>query len=135
MTEYLVWHEGLAPWRWNGPSAFAYLMDFFARRVSLDDPGPHPRDPGQPAPVRALLRRPRGRERRRPAGGGGLRRPPSATSSWPPPWIPDRRRLARAVLEQMLASGIDPRDPGAPPAAEVAPKARERKTSRRLRKK
>jgi len=48
---------------------------------------------------------------------------------------PDRRRLARAVLEQMLAGGIDPRDPGAPPVGEAARRTRERKTSRRLRKK
>jgi len=49
---------------------------------------------------------------------------------------PDRRRLARAVLEQMLKAGLDPRDPAAPPAAaDAAAPVKERKTSRRLRKK
>ena len=48
---------------------------------------------------------------------------------------PERRRMARAILEQMLASGIDPRDPAAPPAAEAPAPVKERKTSRRLRKK
>ena len=47
---------------------------------------------------------------------------------------PERRKTARAVLEQMLSQGLDPRDPDAPPPAAV-PATRERKTSRRLRSK
>ena len=134
MTEYLVWHEGLAPWRWNGPSAFAYLMDYFARRVSLDDPGRIHVIPDN------LLQFVRFCADRGAVSAAELRAVEDCVAAERDEFVnvaldPERRRLARAVLEQMLASGIDPRDPGAPPAAEVAPKARDRKTSRRLRKK
>jgi hypothetical protein len=39
MAEYNVWHERLAPWRWNGQTSYAYLMDYLARRLSAGDPG------------------------------------------------------------------------------------------------
>jgi hypothetical protein len=134
MTEYLVGHEGLAPWRWNGPSAFAYLMDFFARRVSLDDPGRIHVVPDN------LLQFVRFCADRGYVNADDLRGVEEVVAAEREEFVgaavdPDRRRLARAVLEQMIVSGIDPRDPGAPPAAEAAPKTRERKTSRRLRKK
>ena len=51
-----------------------------------------------------------------------------------PRWSPDGRRVARAILMQLLAGGIDPRDPDALPTAPAAGPVRERKTSRRLRK-
>jgi hypothetical protein len=134
MTEYLVWHEGLAPWRWNGPSAFAYLMDFFARRVSLDDPGRIHVVPDN------LLQFVRFCADRGTVSPAELQAVEDCVEAERDEFVaaaldPERRRLARAVLESMLASGIDPRDPGAPPAAEAAPKIRQRKTSRRLRKK
>jgi hypothetical protein len=134
MTEYLVWHEGLAPWRWNGPSAFAYLMDFFARRISLDDPGRIHVVPD------SLLQFVRFCAAHGLVSGPDLESVEKCVAEEREEFIgaaldPDRRRIARAVLEQMLASGLDPRDPAAPPAAEAAPATRERKTSRRLRKK
>jgi hypothetical protein len=134
MTEYLVWHEGMAPWRWNGPSAFAYLMDYFARRVSLDDPGRIHVIPDN------LLHFVRFCADRGYVSGAELKAVEECVEAERDEFVgaaidPDRRRLARAVLEQMLVNGVDPRDPGAPPAAEAAPKTRERKTSRRLRKK
>ena len=134
MTEYLVRHEGLAPWRWNGPSAFAYLMDFFARRVSLDDPGRIHVVPDN------LLQFVRFCADRGYVSDVDLASVEECVATEREEFVaaaldPDRRRLARAVLEQMLAVGLDPRDPAAPPAAEAAVPVRERKTSRRLRKK
>jgi len=134
MTEYLVWHERLAPWRWNGPSAFAYMMDYFARRVALDDPGRIHVIPDN------LLQFVRFCSLRGYVNDVDLAELEAVVDAEREEFVgaavdPDRRRLARAVLEQMIAGGIDPRDPGAPPAAAAAPKTRERKTSRRLRKK
>ena len=134
MTEYLVWHEGLAPWRWNGPSAFAYLMDFFARRISLDDPGRIHVVPD------SLLQFVRFCAAHGLVSDADLASVEECVEAERDEFVevaldPDRRRLARAVLEQMLAAGLDPRDPAAPPAAEAAPAVRERKSSRRLRKK
>src|SRR5262245_51728923 len=134
MTEYLVWHEGLAPWRWNGPSAFAYLMDFFARRISLDDPGRIHVVPDN------LLHFVRFCADRGFVSAADLASVEECVDAERDEFVgaaldPDRRRVARAVLEQMLAAGLDPRDPGAPPAAEAVLSPRERKTSRRLRKK
>jgi hypothetical protein len=39
MSEYNVWHERLSPLRWNGQTSYAYLMDYLARRISAGDPG------------------------------------------------------------------------------------------------
>jgi len=134
MTEYLVWYEGLAPWRWNGVSVFSYLMDFFTRRISLDDPG---RIHVVPENVLHFVRfcALHGH-----VSAADLQAAEECVDAERDEFLevaldPERRRIARAVIEQMLASGIDPRDPDAPPAAEAAPRTKERKTSRRLRKK
>jgi hypothetical protein len=134
MAEYLVWHDGLAPWRWNGPSVFAYLMDFFARRVALDDPGRIHVVPDN------LLQFVRFCADRGYVSAADLKAAEECVAAEREEFVgaaldPDRRRVARAILEQLMAGGIDPRDPGAPPAAQAAAPARERKTSRRTRKK
>jgi len=134
MTEYLVWHEGLAPWRWNGPSAFAYMMDFFARRISLDDPGRIHAVPEN------LLQFVRFCAARGYVSGPDLASVEECVEAERDEFVgaaldPERRRIARAVLEQMLASGLDPRDPAALPASQGGTRVKERKTSRRLRKK
>ena len=133
MTEYLVWYEGLAPWRWNGPSVFAYLMDFFTRRVSLDDPGRIHVIPDN------LLQFARFCALHGYISDADLKDAEEVVATEREEFVgvaldPDRRRAARAILAQMLAAGIDPRDPGAPPVGEVAIPAKERKTSRRIRK-
>lgn len=134
MTEYLAWYEGLAPWRWNGPSVFAYLMDFFARRISLDDPGRIHVVPDN------LLQFVRFCALHGHVTAADLKASEECVAAEREEFLgaaldPDRRRVARAILAQMLAGGIDPRDPDAPPVSESALPARERKTSRRHRKK
>lgn len=134
MTEYVVGHEGLAPWRWNGASVFSYLMDFFARRVALDDPGRIDAVPEN------LLRFVRFCADRGLVSSQDLKEAEDCVAAEREEFVgaaldPERRRMARAILEQMLASGIDPRDPAAPPTAEAPAPVKERKTSRRLRKK
>ncbi len=134
LTEYMVWYEGLAPWRCNRASVFSYLMDFFARRVSLDDPGRIHAVPEN------LLRYVRFCADRGEVSPADLAEAEDCVLSEREEFLaaaldPERRRAARAVLEQMLSRGIDPRDPDAPPAAEAPPAPGERKTSRRLRKK
>jgi hypothetical protein len=134
MTEYLVSYEGLAPWRWNGVSAFSYLMDFFARRVAIDDPG---RIQAVPENLLGFVRFCAAHGH---VSAADLKAAEDCVASESEEFLgaaldPDRRRVARAVLSQMLASGIDPRDPDAPPAAEAPSTAKERKTSRRIRKK
>jgi hypothetical protein len=134
MTEYLVFHEGLAPWRWNGPSAFAYLMDFFARRVSLDDPGRIHVVPDN------LLQFARFCALHGYISDADLKGVEECVATERDEFVgvaldADRRRAARAILAQMLAGGIDPRDPAAPPVSGCARPAQERKTSRRIRKK
>jgi hypothetical protein len=134
MTEYLVRHEGLAPWRWNGPSAFAYLMDFFARRISLDDPG---RIHVVPDNLLAFVRF---CALHGYVSEADLASVEECVDAEREEFVaaaldPERRRLARAVLEQMLAAGLDPRDPAALPVSRTAEPVRERKTSRRLRRK
>ncbi len=134
MTEYLVFHEGLAPWRWNGPSAFAYLMDFFARRVSLDDPGRIHVVPDN------LLQFARFCALHGYISEADLKEVEECVATERDEFVgvaldAERRRAARAILAQMLAGGIDPRDPAAPPVIECGLPAQERKTSRRIRKK
>jgi hypothetical protein len=134
MTEYLVDYESLAPWRCNRASVFSYLMDFFARRIALDDPGRIQAVPD------SLLRFVRFCAAQGLVSAEDLRDAEDCVAAEREEFLgaaldPERRRIARAILEQMLASGIDPRDPAAPPAAEAPAPARERKTSRRLRKK
>lgn len=134
MTEYLVWYEGLAPWRWNRGSVFAYLMDFFARRIALDDPGRIHAVPDN------LLQFVRFCALHGHVTAADLGEAEACVEAEREEFLgaaldPDRRRVARAIIEQMLASGIDPRDPDAPPEAESPRPVKERKTSRRLRKK
>lgn len=133
LTEYMVWYEGLAPWRCNRASIFSYLMDFFTRRVSLDDPGRIHAVPEN------LLRYVRFCADRGEVSASDLAEVEDCIQTERDEFLaaardPERRKAARAVLEQMLAQGIDPRDPDAPPAAELGPVAKERKTSRRIRK-
>jgi len=132
LTEYMVWYEGLAPWRCNRGSVFSYLMDFFARRVSLDDPGLIQAVPDN------LLRYIRFCADRGEVSAADLREAEDCIQAEREEFLaaaldPERRKAARAVLEQMLSQGIDPRDPEAPPAAEAGPVTKERKTSRRIR--
>jgi hypothetical protein len=133
LAEYLVSHEGLAPWRCNRASIFSYLMDFFARRVSLDDAGRIHAVPDN------VLRYARFCADRGEVSAADLRDVEDVVEAEREDFIAaaadaDRRQTARAVLERMLAQGLDPRDPEAPPPAAV-PATRERKTSRRLRNK
>ncbi|HUR38826.1 MAG TPA: hypothetical protein VM222_05010 [Planctomycetota bacterium] len=131
LAEYLVSHEGLAPWRCNRASVFSYLMDFFARRISLDDAGRIHAVPDN------ILRYARFCAGRGVVSAADLRDVEEVVEAEREDFVSavvdaDRRQTARAVLERMLAQGLDPRDPDAPPAAAV-PATRERKTSRRLR--
>ena len=133
LTEYLVSHEGLAPWRCNRASVFSYLMDFFARRVSLDDAG---RIHAVPDNVLLYARFCAGRG---DVSASDLQEVEAVVDAEREEFVaaagdPERRKTARAVLEQMLSLGLDPRDPDAPPPAAV-PATKERKTSRRLRSK
>jgi hypothetical protein len=132
LTEYMVWYEGLAPWRCNRGSVFSYLMDFFARRVSLDDPGRIHAVPDN------LIRYIRFCADRGEVSAADLCEAEDCIRAEREEFLaaaldPERRKVARAVLEQMLSRGIDPRDPDAPPAAEGGPVGKERKTSRRIR--
>ena len=110
MTEYIVHHEGRAPWRWDASSAFAYLIDAFARRVALDRAG---RLEAVPAGMlgfigfcaaEGLL----AEEERMDAEAcieaerDDLLAAVGSSS---------RRREARAVLERLLARGVDPASP------------------------
>ncbi|HEV3027616.1 MAG TPA: hypothetical protein VG457_08600, partial [Planctomycetota bacterium] len=133
LTEYMVWYEGLAPWRCNRGSVFSYLMDFFARRVSLDDPGLIHAVPDN------LLRYVRFCADRGEVSAADLSEAEDCIQSEREEFLaaaldPERRQVARAVLEQMLSRGIDPRDPDAPPSPEGVLVTKERKTSRRIRK-
>ena len=132
LTEYMVWYEGLAPWRCHRASVFSYLMDFFVRRVSQDAPGRIHAVPEN------LLRYVRFCADRGEVSAADLAEAEDCIRSEQDEFLaaaldPERRKAARGILEQMLSQGIDPRDPDAPPAAEAAPSGRERKTSRRNR--
>jgi len=134
MTEHLVWYEGLAPWRWNGSSVFSFLMDFFTRRVAQDDPG---RIQVVPDGVLRFVRFCAGRGAVSAEDLGSVERcvRNEREDFLAAALDPERRQVARAVLEQMVASGVDPRDPAAPPAPQVRTPLQERKTSRRWRRK
>ena len=115
MTEYLAWHEGLAPWRWNGRTAFAYLMDFFARRVSLDDAGRIAIVPdGMVRFIRfcKALGHLTDRERREAEERVAAEREDFVGAALDP----GRRRAARETLERMVVAGADPAHPADPPA-------------------
>ncbi|MBV8878371.1 MAG: hypothetical protein JO332_00265 [Planctomycetaceae bacterium] len=131
LTEYMVWYEGLAPWRCNRASVFSYLMDFFTRRLALDDPGRIHAVPD------SLLRYVRFCADRGEVSAADLSEAEDCIRTEREDFLaaaqdPERRKAARAILEQMLSQGVDPRDPDAPPAPAAAPATKERKTSRRL---
>lgn len=133
LSEYTVCYEGQAPWRCNRASVFSYLMDFFARRISLDEPGRVHAVPD------AVLRYARFCASQGQVSDADLGDVEALIDEEREEFLaaaldPERRKSARAVLEQMLSQGLDPRDPDAPPAAESGPVTKERKTSRRIRK-
>jgi hypothetical protein len=114
MTEYLSWNEGLPPWRWDGRTAFAYLMDSFARRVALDDPGRIALVPD--AMVRFIrfckaLGHLTEAERREAEERVAEERADFVAALLDP----SRRRAARATLGRLLAAGEDPAHPSEPP--------------------
>lgn len=134
MTEYLVWYEGTTPWRWNGSTSFSYLMDFFSRRVALDDPGRIEVVPEN------LLKFSRFCADRNYISAADLQEIEACVAAEREEFLAaaldaDRRRLARAILEHLLAAGIDPRDPQAGPVRQGSAPVKERKTSRRTRRK
>jgi hypothetical protein len=110
MTEYLVRHEGAAPWRWNGRTAFAYLMDAFARRVAADLAG---RIASVPDAMARFVRfcasegLVRGRDYRDALDRIEAEREDFVAASLDP----ERRRAARAQLERLVAAGVDPARP------------------------
>lgn len=110
MAEWRVRHEGRAPWRWDGPSAFAYLMDVFARRVSLDDPGRIAAVPD------AMLRYIRfggtaGRLGEREIADAGARIAAERADCIAVASDPERRREARETLRRLVTRGVDPARP------------------------
>ncbi len=133
LVDYLVWHEGAAPWRLNGPTTFGYLMDYFSRRVMLDHPGRIEAVPPQ------LLRFARFCAERAFIAGEDLADVERVVEEERDAFVgvaldPERRRIAREVLERMVAAGIDPRDPGRGVVAPAPlPPSKERPTSRRQR--
>ena len=113
MTEYLSWHEELPPWRWNGRSAFSYLMDFFSRRVGLDDPGRIAIVPdGMIRFVRfcRALGHVAEEDRREAEDRIASEREDFVGAALDPA----RRREARSTLERLVASGEDPAHPSEP---------------------
>jgi hypothetical protein len=109
MTEYLVWHEGRAPWRWNGSTAFAYLMDAFARRVTMDAAGRIGAVP------RNLVRFVRFCESEGFLASEDRAAAEAVVDAERDELVgaaldPQRRRGARATLERLLAQGVDPAD-------------------------
>jgi len=110
MAEYNVWHERLSPWRWNGQTAYAYLMDYLARRISAGEPGRIHVVPD------SLLRF----VRFCAAEGHVLERDwrgvEEVVSAERDEFVeaardPETRRIARDVIAGMLAKGKDPADP------------------------
>ncbi len=110
MAEYLVWHEGRAPWRWNGATAFAYLMDAFARRVAADQPGRIAAVPDAMARfIRFCAREGRLGERER--ADAEARIATERHEFVDAARDPERRREARETLGRLLADGVDPARP------------------------
>jgi len=115
MTEYLAWHEGLPPWRWNGRTALAYLMDAFARRAALDRPGRVSAVPdGMVRFIRfcKALGHLNDRERREAEERVAAERADFEGALLDP----ERRRRARETLERLVAAGADPAHPADLPA-------------------
>jgi len=112
MAEYNVWHERLSPWRWNGQTAYAYLMDYLARRISAGDPGRIHVVPDN------LLRF----VRFCAVEGHVLERDWKAVeevvAAERDEFVnaakdPETRRIAREVISGLIAKGKDPADPAA----------------------
>jgi hypothetical protein len=108
-TEYLVWHERVAPWRWTAKTAYAYLMDVFARRLALDDPG---RSAAVPA---NLLRFARFCADEGRLDADELRAAEACIREESDEIVgtlrdPERRRAARSTMAEILAHGVDPAD-------------------------
>jgi hypothetical protein len=109
MTEYLAGHERRAPWRWNGATAFAYLMDVFARRVALDSPGRIRVVPENLLRVvrfceaEGRLSEEERREVEECVGG-------EADEFVAAAYDPAQRRAAREMIRRLLANGVDPAD-------------------------
>jgi hypothetical protein len=133
LAEYLVWYEGTAPWRLNRDTVFGYLMDTFSRRVAADHPG---RVESVPP---AILRYARFCAGLGKVGVADLDAVESVVASEHEAFVaaaqdPERRRVAREVLERLVAQGIDPRDPERVPApATPVPASKDRPTERRRR--
>jgi hypothetical protein len=123
MTEYVVRHEGAAPWRWTARTAHAYLMDAFARRLAADQPG---RIASVPDAMARFVRFCATEGLVRP---GDLRAAVDRIEAGKDDVVaaaldPERRREARTELRRLLACGVDPagreekgtrfRAPGAP---------------------
>jgi hypothetical protein len=112
MVEYNVWHEGLAPWRWNGQTAYAYMMDYLARRISAGEPGHI-----QVVPDNLVL------FVRYCAGEGLLlerdwHAVQEVVAAEREAFVeaardPETRHIARKVIESLIAKGKDPADPAA----------------------
>jgi hypothetical protein len=128
-----VWYEGTAPWRLNRDTVFGYLMDTFSRRVAADHPG---RVESVPP---AILRYARFCAGLGKVGVADLDAVESVVASEHEAFVaaaqdPERRRVAREVLERLVAQGIDPRDPERVPApATPVPASKDRPTERRRR--
>jgi hypothetical protein len=110
MAEYNVWHERLAPWRWNAQTAYAYLMDYLARRISAGDPGRIQVVPD------SLLRFVRfcfseGCILERDWMGAEDVVAAEREEFVEAARDPETRNIAREVLEGLLARGKDPADP------------------------
>jgi hypothetical protein len=133
LVEYLVWYENVAPWRLSRATAFAFLMDVFARRVALDHAGRIEAVPGE------LLRFARFCGDLGLVGPADLDGVESAVAEEEECFLaaaldPERRAVAREVLARLVAKGIDPREPEEAVRPESPlPPSRERPTARRRR--
>ncbi|HEX7902040.1 MAG TPA: hypothetical protein VF950_30045 [Planctomycetota bacterium] len=107
MAEYLVWHEGRAPWRWNGATAFAYLMDAFARRVAFDLPGRIARVPDAMALFIRFCRA-EGKLAEKDAAEALARIAAERAALVGATADPERRREAREQLGRLVSEGVDP---------------------------
>lgn len=112
MSEYLVRHEGRAPWRWTRETAYAYLMDVLARRLMLDAPG---RAAAVPENLLRFVRFCRDEGRLSDEALGDVERLIEEEREGFLAAIlrPAGRRAAREALGRLLAEGIDPADPRA----------------------
>ena len=132
MTEYLVWHEGKAPWRWNGSTAYAYLMDAFARRVAIDRPG---RIAAVPDAMLRFIRycRAEGKVTEADAAEAWARIAGARAELVAAATDPRARAEARERLARQLAGGMDPAHPNGDGTRVRRSSPRSPSTGRRLR--